>query len=112
MSSAEKGAKLEKKLALHLGGYRQRSEAIRKQIAEKVEALNKARNALVGFSTLAASEQEAIKRRLPALRDEVAFVSRREREAQELYRRNKEELDALTDGRNGYHGVVLLYIPN
>lgn len=35
--------------------------------------------------------------------EEVNYVSRREREAQEMYRQAKEELDSLADGVNGYH---------
>lgn len=104
ISSAEKGSKLEKKLALHLGGYKNRAEMLRGKIGEAAEALEKARNALSGFKTLSASEEVAIKRRLESLRDEVSFLSRREREAQELYRKNREELMELT--ANGMNGVV------
>ncbi|KAH8911434.1 hypothetical protein BR93DRAFT_924130 [Coniochaeta sp. PMI_546] len=104
ISSAEKGAKLEKKLNLHLGGYKNRAEMLRKKIGEAHEALEKARNALGGFNVLATSEEAAIKRRLESLREEVSFVSRREREAQELYRKTRDELTELTaDGTNGYH---------
>lgn len=105
MESAEKGNKLEKKLKLHLGGYSQRAGMLRKKIQEAHEALEKARNALSGFTVLQASEQAAIQRRLGSLRAEVAFVSKREREAQELYRMNKDELLELTvNGKtNGYH---------
>lgn len=102
ISSAEKGSKLEKKLALHLGGYKNRSEMLRKKIGEASEALEKARNALSGFQRLSISEEAAIKRRQESLRDEVNFISRREREAQELYRKYKEELmDLTTNGTNG-----------
>jgi pre-mRNA-splicing factor CDC5/CEF1 len=38
------------------------------------------------------SEEAAIQRRLEGLRDEVNFVSKREREAQEVYRGRLEEL--------------------
>jgi len=106
MESAEKGNKLEKKLKLHLGGYSQRAEMLRKKVCEAHEALERARNALNGFTILRASEEAAIQQRLAALRTEVSFVSTREREAQELYRRTKQELDELTavNGRaNGYH---------
>lgn len=104
IESAEKGAKLEKKLTLHLGGYKQRAEMLRKKIGETAIDLQKANNALGAFKTLAISEEAAVQRRLAALRDEVGFVSRREREAQELYRRNREELNSLVgDGTNGYH---------
>ncbi|KAL2024579.1 hypothetical protein VTK56DRAFT_7622 [Thermocarpiscus australiensis] len=101
IASAEKGNKLEKKLSLHLGGYKNRAEMLRKKIAEAHAALEKARNALSGFQILRASEEAAIQRRLAALRAEVAFVSRREREAQELYRRMREELEELKIGADG-----------
>lgn len=104
MASAEQGAKLEKKLALHLGGYQKRQKMLRDKIGDAGEALEKARVALSGFKTLAISEDVAIERRLGALREEVGFVSRREREAQEEYRKAKEELDALmANGVNGVH---------
>ncbi|KHN98188.1 pre-mRNA splicing factor CEF1 [Metarhizium album ARSEF 1941] len=103
MASAEQGAKLEKKLALHLGGYQKRQKMLRDKINGATDALEKARNALSGFKTLAISEDVAIDRRLEALREEVAYVTRREREAQEEYRKARDELSALrTDGRNGH----------
>ncbi|KAL2266937.1 hypothetical protein VTJ83DRAFT_4214 [Remersonia thermophila] len=95
LASAEKGNKLEKKLALHLGGYKNRAETLRTKIADAHVALEKARNALAGFRVLQRSEEQAIQRRLAALRAEVAFVSTREREAQEMYRRVKDELEEL-----------------
>ncbi|VUC23120.1 unnamed protein product [Clonostachys rosea] len=105
MASAEQGAKLEKKLALHLGGYQKRQKMLRDKTAEAADALEKARNALSGFKTLAISEEVAITRRLDSLREEVGAVNRREREAQDAYRLAKEELDALmTNGQvNGAH---------
>jgi len=80
---------------------------LRKKIREAHDALEKAHNALSGFKVLQTSEEAAIQRRLASLRAEVGFVSTREREAQELYRQTKEELDGLTAvssrGVNGYH---------
>ncbi|KAH8758462.1 pre-mRNA splicing factor component-domain-containing protein [Diaporthe sp. PMI_573] len=103
IASAEKGSKLEKKLNLHLGGYKQRAETLRKKIGETATELEKATNALHAFEIMASSEEVAVKNRLAALRDEVSFVSRREREAQEVYRRNQEELSALrAGGANGF----------
>ncbi|KAK4134689.1 hypothetical protein BT67DRAFT_421420 [Trichocladium antarcticum] len=98
IASAEKGNKLEKKLNLHLGGYKNRAEMLRKKVGEAHGALEKARDALAGFQVLRTSEEEAIRRRLAALRAEVAFVSTREREAQELYRRTRDELEGLKIG--------------
>ncbi|TDZ58616.1 Pre-mRNA-splicing factor cef-1 [Colletotrichum trifolii] len=102
-TTAEEGIKLEKKLGLHLGGYMKRQAMLKGKIGEAADALERASNALSGFKTLAISEEVAIQRRLGALRDEVGFVSRREREAQELYRKTKDELDALRmNGVNGH----------
>ncbi|KAG5973918.1 Pre-mRNA-splicing factor cef1 [Claviceps digitariae] len=104
MSSAEQGAKLEKKLSLHLGGYQKRQKMLKEKMAKAADALEEAKNALSGFKTLAVSEDVAIERRLGALRDEVTYVTRREREAQEEYRKARDELDALRGGAtNGYH---------
>ncbi len=72
-------------------------------MGEAAEALEKATFALGGFRTLAISEEITIRSRLDALREEVSYVSRREREAQEAYRRTKEELDSLAEAVNGYH---------
>ena len=98
MASAEQGAKLEKKLALHLGGYQKRQKMLKDKIGDASNALEKARNALSGFRTLAVSEDVAVNRRLAALRDEVSLVSTRERKAQDEYRKAKDELDALRMG--------------
>lgn len=98
MTSAEQGAKLEKKLGLHLGGYQKRQKMLKDKIGDAAEALEKARNALSGFRTLAISEDVAVDRRLAALREEVSMVSTRERKAQDEYRKAREELDALRSG--------------
>ncbi|KAH7165527.1 pre-mRNA splicing factor component-domain-containing protein [Dactylonectria macrodidyma] len=104
MASAEQGVKLEKKLSLHLGGYQKRQKMLKDKVGDASEALEKARVALSGFKALAISEDVVIERRLTALRDEVSFVNRRERQAQEAYRTAKEELDALlADSVNGFH---------
>ncbi|KAG6113897.1 Pre-mRNA-splicing factor cef1 [Claviceps sp. LM454 group G7] len=104
MASAEQGAKLEKKLALHLGGYQKRQKMLKDKMTDAAEALNKAKNALGGFKTLAVSEDVAIERRLGLLREEVTFVTRREREAQEEYRKVRDELEALRIGGMNGHG--------
>lgn len=105
MSLAEQGTKLEKKLSLHLGGYQKRQKILKDKTVEAAEALEKARIALSGFKTLAISEDVAINRRLESLREELAFISRREREAQDDYRKAKDELEVLMGvrGANGYH---------
>ncbi|KAK8080605.1 pre-mRNA-splicing factor cef-1 [Apiospora hydei] len=105
MEIAEKCSKVEKKLGLHLGGYQNRAKVLRQKMGQAAEELEKAQFALNAFNTLNMSEEIAIKSRLEALREEVAYVSRREREAQEQYREAKEELDAVggAHGVNGYH---------
>ncbi|KAK7956151.1 uncharacterized protein PG986_005373 [Apiospora aurea] len=102
---AEKCSKVEKKLGLHLGGYQNRAKVLRQKMGQAAEELEKAQFALNAFNTLNISEEIAIKSRLEALREEVAYVSRREREAQEQYREAKEELDAVggAHGVNGHH---------
>ncbi|EON61287.1 pre-mRNA-splicing factor cef1 [Coniosporium apollinis CBS 100218] len=101
--AAEQGQKVEKKLALHLGGYQARAKTLRQKIVDAAEALERARISLDTARTAQISEEAAIPSRLEALRDEVAFVSRREREAQDLYRVRREELDGLQTTVNGYH---------
>ena len=103
MADAEKGNKIEKKLALHLGGYQQRAKILRAKIVEAADELEKARISLDTFRTLQIAEEAAIPRRLDALREEVNFVSKREREAQEVYRMRKAGLDGVSNGVNGYH---------
>ena len=104
MADAERGNKIEKKLAVHLGGYQQRGKTLRQKILEASEALEKAKISLDTFQSLQIAEEAAIPRRLESLRDEVAFVSRREREAQDVYRARKEELASLSSSFvNGVH---------
>jgi pre-mRNA-splicing factor CDC5/CEF1 len=104
-TAAERGNKLEKKLALHLGGYQKRAKMLRQKISEAADALEKATHSLDSFKTLQIAEEGAISSRLEGLRAEVGFISRREREAQELYRARRDELDGLIhgNGANGYH---------
>lgn len=105
-ATAERGNKLEKKLSLHYGGYQNRAKTLRSKILEAGAALPTATNELDAFRTLQISEETAVPRRLEKLRDAVSFVMRREREAQELYKNRKEELDELVAGTaaiNGWH---------
>jgi pre-mRNA-splicing factor CDC5/CEF1 len=107
LATADGGNKLEKKLALHYGGYQNRAKTLRTKILEASAALEKSKDDLDAFHNLQISEEGAISRRLEKLRDDVAFVMRREREAQEVYRTRKEELDGLITGTggmvNGWH---------
>jgi pre-mRNA-splicing factor CDC5/CEF1 len=106
LATAEKGNKLEKKLALHYGGYQNRAKMLRTKILEAGAALPKAQDDLDAFRSLQISEEAAVSRRLERLREEVSFMMRREREAQELYKSRKDELDELVAGTatiNGWH---------
>jgi pre-mRNA-splicing factor CDC5/CEF1 len=106
LATAERGNKLEKKLALHYGGYQNRAKTLRSKILEASTALPKAQDDLDSFRTLQISEEAAISRRMEKLRDQVSFVMRREREAQEVYKSRKDELDELVAGTavvNGWH---------
>ncbi|KAH7130575.1 pre-mRNA splicing factor component-domain-containing protein [Dendryphion nanum] len=100
---AEKANKIEKRLALHFGGYMKRSTLLRQKIVDASAALEKVKIDVDSTRTMQYSEQSAIGTRLEGLRDEVAFVSRREREAQELYRARRDELDDLRAPVNGVH---------
>ena len=104
--TAERGNKLEKKLSLHYGGYQKRAKTLRSKILEAGAALPAAINELDAFRTLQISEESAAVQRLERLREAVSFVMRREREAQDLYRSRKDELDELLAGTgtvNGWH---------
>lgn len=98
---AERGNTIEKRLALHYGGYQQRAKTLRQKIVEASGALRDERITLDSLRTLQIAEEAALPRRLESLLDEVAFVRKREKEAQDMYRLKKEELDGLTNG-NGH----------
>lgn len=103
---AEKGNKLEKRLALINGGYQQRNKTLRQKIAEAYPALENEKITLDSIQTLQIAEEAALPRRLESLQEEVEFVKKREREAQELYRLRREELDTASNGKvavNGNH---------
>ncbi|KAH7095786.1 pre-mRNA splicing factor component-domain-containing protein [Paraphoma chrysanthemicola] len=103
IESAEAANKIEKRLNTHHAGYIKRAALLRTKIGDAFGALEKAKVELDSARTMQYSEESAIGRRLESLRDEVSFVSRREREAQELYRSRKDELDSLREPVNGVH---------
>lgn len=73
------------------------------KINEAYDAFGVANNALEAFRTLQIAEGAAVSSRLERLREEVGFVTRREREAQEVWRSRKDELDSLGGPvQNGY----------
>lgn len=94
-TSADKGAALEKKLAKVQGGYLDRQKKLRAKIAEAAEFLSKTRLDVEVGRQAHVAEEAAIVERMEKLREQVALVSRREREAQEEYRSRKEELESL-----------------
>jgi pre-mRNA-splicing factor CDC5/CEF1 len=100
--AAGRSNELEKKLAKLHGGYQNRAKTLREKISEAAEAFEKTSITLHAGLNAQVAERAAIPHRLEKLRDEVALVSRREREAQEEYRRVKDELDDLTV-TNGVH---------
>ncbi|EXJ84816.1 pre-mRNA-splicing factor cef1 [Capronia epimyces CBS 606.96] len=108
LAAAEAGNKLEKKLSLHLGGYQARQKTLKQKISSTYDQIKEQRAQLEAFKTLQISEDGALPARLSRLRDEVTFVSRREREAQEEYRNVEEELrsveEKMTVKVNGING--------
>lgn len=62
------------------------------KIAEAAEALEQERIKLDGFRTLQISEEAALGIRLERIEDEVRVVKGREMEAQEIYRKWREEV--------------------
>ncbi|KAK1057290.1 Pre-mRNA-splicing factor cef1 [Friedmanniomyces endolithicus] len=93
--SAEKGAALEKKLGKMHGGYIARQKVLKGKIAEAARSLEgmKVEGETARFAQVA--EEAGIAERLEGLRGELGFVSRREREAQEVFRGRREELEGL-----------------
>ena len=92
---AEIGMEAEKKLALHHGGYQKRAKVLRQKITEAAQALEEARVQSQVSRTAQIAEESAIASRLDQLREEVMVINKREREAQENYRLQKDELDSL-----------------
>ena len=85
----------EKKLSLHFGGYQQRAKTLRQKLVDTADRLEKARSEFNSVLSLQIQEDAALAQRLNALRDEVVFLSRREREAQDTYRQRRTELEEL-----------------
>lgn len=95
---------VEKKLAKLLGGYQARGKTLRQKMVEASETLAKAKYELETNHYAIANEEAAMGSRLERLREEVQFITTRERTAQDAYSAAKAELDDLTVGNtNGYH---------
>ena len=93
--SAQRGQTLEKKLAKHHGGYVERGRRLRAKINEAADFLEKTTLDTSTARTAQVAENATLQTRLEGLREEVSFVRKREREAQEVYRLRKGELEAL-----------------
>ncbi|KAF2166019.1 hypothetical protein M409DRAFT_66913 [Zasmidium cellare ATCC 36951] len=93
--TSDKGTSMEKKLAKHHGGYMDRQRKLRAKIVEASEALANTRLDVEVSRQAQVAEEAGIQGRLEKLREEVALVSRREREAQDVYRARKEELEGM-----------------
>lgn len=65
---------------------------LRLKIAEAAEALEQERIKLDGFRTLQIAEEAALGIRMERIEDEVRVVKAREMEAQETYRKWREEV--------------------
>ena len=100
---AEIGMAAEKKLALHHGGYHKRAKTLRQKVAEAAQALETARVESQVSMTAQTAEEATIASRLDQLREEVMVLNKREREAQEYYRLQKQELEDLLPATNGVH---------
>lgn len=92
---SEKGEKLQKKLMVHHGGYMQRQKMLTGKMNEAWEFLQRTRQEIETVRFAQMLERGAVGERLEKLREQVALVSRREREAQEVFRQRKEELEGL-----------------
>ena len=101
VATAQKGNAMEKKLSVLLGGYHARQKTLRNKIMEAAQALENERRTLEGVRLMQVSEDAGIEGRLEGLRAEVGFVSRREREGQEVYRDLKQSMERS----NGVHGL-------
>ena len=86
IKQANKSAKVEKKLGVHLGGYQSRQKALTKRILDAYESRYKQQMDLASFSQLHIQESAAGPRRVQILKDEVDVLERREKLLQEKYR--------------------------
>lgn len=104
VSQAEAGNALEKKLAVHLTGYSTRQRTLKNKLWTVYDQIEERRAELEGFRSLQVGEEGGLLMRLEELREEVGFVSRREREAQDDYRSTRDELQALEAATVNGHG--------
>ena len=106
LAAASDGNKREKKLALTHGGYQARSKTLRGKIVEAAEALGEAKVEARVYDGARQKEEQALLERLERLREAFGLVSKREREAQDVFRLAKGELRELEGSLsevNGFH---------
>lgn len=94
-SLAEQGNVTEKRLTKHHGGYIARNKMLLDKISEAATYLEKLKSERLLAEIARTHEDTGIRERLDKARAEVGLVGRLEREAQEVYRVQKHELDAL-----------------
>nr|POE74049.1 pre-mrna-splicing factor cef1 [Quercus suber] len=92
-NSAEKSKTLEKKLVKVHGGYMERQKKLKAKILEAAGILETTKLDSETTRFKIAAEEAGMSERLEQGREEVAFVAKREREAQELYRERMMELE-------------------
>ncbi len=94
-NEADKAKRLERKLAITLGGYQSRAESFGKKVADGYNSLGGLEADLAAFGDLAIIEGGAAPKRLESLQEEVAVLERRERGQQDRYRDLRERKDWL-----------------
>lgn len=81
-----KTTKLEKKLAVVLGGYMARTKTLSAKLIEGHDDVARSRIELESFARLATNEEGAMIRRTESLRDEVDKLERKQRDGQARFR--------------------------
>jgi pre-mRNA-splicing factor CDC5/CEF1 len=92
-----KTTKVERKLAVVLGGYMARTKTLSAKLAEGHEDVARSRIELESFARLAVNEEGAMVRRTEALKDEVDRLERRQRDGQARFRELMEVKERLVN---------------
>ncbi|MBW0539492.1 hypothetical protein O181_079207 [Austropuccinia psidii MF-1] len=83
--------KVEKKLSKLIGGYEARSKTLGEKLLAGVSQLDRCHIELASFERLETNEEGAAQRRVEKLEEEVQSLTRRGREAQDIYKELTEE---------------------
>ncbi|KXS12598.1 hypothetical protein M427DRAFT_101226 [Gonapodya prolifera JEL478] len=94
---ASRAQKLEKRLALVLGGYQQRSSTLRRDMNGLARQVVDKEIELEGFALLRGSEEVGARERVRELREEVEELARQERDGQERYAEMEKRKRALVE---------------